>query len=196
LSVPDATHAAPNPLNMDSKKLLVFSDSHGNVRNLKAVFNWANDHIPPNDTIIAAAFLGDGISDLEFASDETGFYTDWKLVMGNNDFGIVMPETLAFDFAEHHFFMCHGHRYNLYSGFNFLINAAKNAGADVVLYGHTHIPHYKIVNGVTFINPGSVGRPRGKIGASFVVIECPDNKPLNVKFFEIGIQGKIKVVKI
>jgi len=182
---------------MDSKKLLVFSDSHGNLRALNAVLNWAKDHIPPNDTILAAAFLGDGISDLEYSADESGFYTDWKLVMGNNDFGIFMPETLTFDFAEHHFFMCHGHRFNLYSGYNFLVNAAKNAGADVVLYGHTHIPYCKIVNGITFINPGSVGRPRSsKIGASFAVIECPENKPLIVKFFEIGVQGKIKEVKI
>jgi uncharacterized protein len=182
---------------MDNKKLLVFSDSHGNVRALKAVFNWAKDHIPPNDTILAAAFLGDGISDLEHAADETGFYTDWKLVMGNNDFGVSMTETLAFDFAEHHFFMCHGHRYNLYSGYSFLVNAAKNAGADIALFGHSHIPHYKIVNGITFINPGSVGRPRSnKIGASFAVIECPDNKPVSVKFFEIGLQGKVKEVKI
>jgi len=181
---------------MDNKKLLVFSDSHGNVRTLKAVFNWAKDHIPPNDTICAAAFLGDGISDLEYAADETGFFTDWKLVMGNNDFGIVMPETLTFEFEGHYFFMCHGHRFNLYSGYNLLVNAAKNAGAEAVLYGHTHIPYYKIVNGITLINPGSVGRPRSRIGASFAVLECPVNKPFIVKFFEIGVQGKIKEVKI
>jgi len=181
---------------MDNKKLLVFSDSHGNSRALKAVFNWAKDHIPPNDTIYMTAFLGDGISDLQYAADAVGFYTDWKLVIGNNDYGISMPESLAFDFAEHYFFMCHGHRYNLYSGYNTLIAAAKNAGAEAALYGHSHIPYYKIVNGITLINPGSVGRPRSRIGASFAVVECTPNKPLNVKFFEIGIQGKIKEVKI
>jgi len=181
----------------DNKKLLVFSDSHGNSRALKAVFNWAKDHIPPNDTIHAAAFLGDGISDLQYAADETGFYTDWKLVIGNNDYGIIIPESLTFDFAEHNFLICHGHRYNLYNGYNSLIAATRNAGADVALFGHSHVPFYKVVNGITLINPGSVGRPRGsKIGASFAVIECPLDKPLIVKFFEIGIQGKIKEVKI
>ncbi|GBU29689.1 phosphodiesterase [Treponema sp. R8-4-B8] len=181
---------------MDNKKLLVFSDSHGNSRALKAVFNWAKDHLPPNDTICAAAFLGDGISDLQYAADESGFYTDWKLVMGNNDYGIVISEALTFNFAEHNFFMCHGHRLNLYNDFNILIAAANNVGADVALFGHIHIPYYKIVNGITLINPGSVGRPRSKIGATFAVIECPTGKPLNVKFYEIGTQGKIKEVKI
>jgi len=43
---------------------------------------------------------------------------------------------------------------------------------------------------------GSVGRPRSRIGASFAVLECPVNKPVIVKFFEIGVQGKVKEVKI
>jgi len=181
---------------MDNKKLLVLSDSHGNIAALKAVFKWANAHIPPNDTICATAFLGDGISDLNYAYDETGFYSDWKLVKGNNDYGITMQETLTFDFEERHFFMCHGHRYNLYGGYDTLIKNARSAGADVALYGHSHIPYYKIVNGITLVNPGSVGRPRSKIGATFAVIECPQDKPLCVKFYEIGIQGKICEVKI
>jgi len=64
---------------MDGKKLLVFSDTHGGFTPLKAVFSWAKDRLPPNDTISCAAFLGDGISDLKRAADETGFYCDWKL---------------------------------------------------------------------------------------------------------------------
>jgi len=181
---------------MDDKKLLVLSDTHGNIPALQAVFNWAKDHIPPNDTIHAAAFLGDGLSDLQFAAETEGFYTDWKLVMGNNDYGVVMPETLTFEFAERQFFMCHGHRYSLYGGYNTLIAAAKNSNADTVLCGHSHIPFNKTVSGIRIINPGSVGRPRSKIGATFAVIECPQDKPLNVKFFGIGSQGKIKELRI
>jgi putative phosphoesterase len=181
---------------MDSKKLLALSDTHGNISALKAVFRWAKNHIPPNDTICATAFLGDGISDLQYAAEAENFYTDWNLVSGNNDYGISMQEALILDFAEHRFFMCHGHRYNLYGGFNTLIAAARNAGADAALYGHSHIPYIKTENGITVINPGSVGRPRSRIGATFAVIECPSDKPVNVNFFEIGIQGKIREVKI
>jgi putative phosphoesterase len=181
---------------MDNEKLLVLSDTHGNITSLKAVLDWAKDHIPPNDTIKAAAFLGDGLSDLQSATDAAGFYTDWKLVGGNNDYGISMPEVLTFDFAEHRFFMCHGHRYSLYGGYHTLIAAAKNAGADAALSGHSHIPHYKTMNGITLINPGSVGRPRSRIGATFAVIECPMNKPLNVRFYGIGTRREIQELKI
>jgi putative phosphoesterase len=181
---------------MENKKLLVLSDTHGDVTSLKAALNWAKDHIPPNDTILAAAFLGDGLSDLQSAADAAGFYSDWKLVGGNNDYGISMPEALTFDFAEHRFFMCHGHRYSLYGGYHTLITAAKNAGADIALYGHTHIPYYKIVNGISLVNPGSVGRPRSRIGATFALIECQENRPLNVRFFKIGTRKEIGELNI
>lgn len=181
---------------MDNKKLLVFSDSHGNIAALRAVFRWAKDRIPPNDTIQAAAFLGDGLSDLQSAAESENFYTDWKLVSGNNDYGISTPEALTFEFAEHQFFMCHGHHYGLYGGYHTVITAAKTSGADVALCGHSHIPYNKTINGVRLINPGSVGRPRSRIGATFAVIECPQDKPLEVKFFEIDLHGKIREVNV
>jgi putative phosphoesterase len=181
---------------MEDKKLLVLSDTHGDITSLKAVLNWAKDHIPPNDTIQAAAFLGDGLSDLQYAADAAGFYTDWKLVCGNNDYGISMPETLTFDFAEHRFFMCHGHRYNLYSGYHTITMAAKNSGADTALYGHSHIPYIKLMNGITLINPGSVGRPRSRVGATFAVIECPENSPINIKFYGIAARRDIQELTI
>jgi len=181
---------------MENKKLLVLSDTHGNISALKAVFRWARDRVPPNDAIYSAAFLGDGLSDLQNAAETENFFTDWKLVCGNNDYGVSMPEALTFTFADHQFYMCHGHRYNLYGGYNTLITAAKNSGADAALCGHSHIPFKKTVSGITIINPGSVGRPRSRIGATFAVVECPQSKPLNVIFYEIGLQGKIREVKV
>jgi len=181
---------------MDNKKLLVLSDSHGNIAALKAVFNWAKDYIPPNDTICAAAFLGDGLSDLKKAADATGFFCDWKCVGGNNDYGISMPDALTFDYAEHRFFICHGHHYGLYGGHHALLAAARNNNADAALFGHSHVPHYKTVDGIKLINPGSVGRPRSRIGATFAVIECPEGQPMNVEFYGIGDEFKIEKLKI
>jgi putative phosphoesterase len=181
---------------MDSKKLLVFSDSHGSVTILKSVFNWAKDHIPPNGTISAAACLGDGVSDLRTAADTTGFYSDWKLVRGNNDYGISLPEAAVFSFCEHRFFMCHGHRHNLHGGYHSLLAAAKNNDADVVLFGHTHVPFQKKIGGILLVNPGSVSRPRNWIGSTFAVIECIEGKPLQVEFWGISERGTIKKVKL
>jgi putative phosphoesterase len=35
-----------------------------------------------------------------------------------------------------------------------------DAHADVIVFGHTHVPYHRSVDGVDFINTGSVGRPK------------------------------------
>ena len=37
---------------------------------------------------------------------------------------------------------------------------AASSGADVIVFGHTHKPYAKQVNGVWFVNAGSVGKPK------------------------------------
>jgi len=181
---------------MDGKKLLVFSDSHGCVTALKAVFNWAKEQLPPDGLICAAACLGDGLSDLQIAAETTGFYSDWNVVRGNNDYGARAPDTAVFDLNGHRFFMCHGHRHALYGGYHTLISSAHQSDADVVLFGHTHAPFFKTVNGISLINPGSVGRSRSRIGETFAVIECIQGEPLKVEFFGIDENRDIKKVTI
>ncbi|MCA9401893.1 MAG: metallophosphoesterase family protein, partial [Candidatus Omnitrophica bacterium] len=49
---------------------------------------------------------------------------------------------------------------------------AKSARSDVILCGHSHEHFSKTVDGVQFINPGSVGRPfDGDVRASYVILE-------------------------
>lgn len=49
---------------------------------------------------------------------------------------------------------------------------SKDINADVVFIGHTHLPMVREVNGITYINPGSVGQPRDGIPlASYAVWE-------------------------
>jgi putative phosphoesterase len=181
---------------MNGKKLLVFSDTHGSITSLNAVMNWAKDRLPPNDTICCAAFLGDGLSDLSRVVESSGFYCDWKVVCGNNDYRTSAPEAAVFDFVDYRFFMCHGHRHSLYGGYHSLIAAARVSQANVVLYGHTHVPSCKNIDDILLINPGSVGRPRSRAGASFAIIECAPNGQLTTDFFGIGDKGQIKKLKI
>lgn len=35
-----------------------------------------------------------------------------------------------------------------------------DAHADVIVFGHTHVPYHRVVEGVHFVNTGSVGRPK------------------------------------
>lgn len=58
---------------------------------------------------------------------------------------------------------------------SFCVKMAEVAGAkdgDVVAFGHTHLPYYKEVEGVHFINTGSVGRPKdGDWRAGYCVLD-------------------------
>ena len=42
----------------------------------------------------------------------------------------------------------------------FTTGGAADALADVIVFGHTHIPFHRLVSGVHFVNTGSVGRPK------------------------------------
>lgn len=54
---------------------------------------------------------------------------------------------------------------------------AKNSPYQVHIMGHSHVPYYKIVAGVHFINPGSVGRMfDGDPRASFAILKVSSGK--------------------
>jgi putative phosphoesterase len=59
----------------------------------------------------------------------------------------------------------------------FFLEMADKGDADILIYGHTHKPYRKNLNGKVFINAGSVGKPKdGDPRACLTVIEItPDN---------------------
>jgi len=70
----------------------------------------------------------------------------------------------------------------------FLTSMARNMGArdgDVVCFGHTHKPWHRVVEGIHFVNTGSVGRPKdGDPRAGYVLLGV-DGKGINVEFVRI-----------
>jgi predicted phosphodiesterase len=58
---------------------------------------------------------------------------------------------------------------------SFYLKMAETAGAkagDVIAFGHTHKPWHRTIEGITFINTGSVGRPKdGDWRAGYVLLE-------------------------
>jgi predicted phosphodiesterase len=49
---------------------------------------------------------------------------------------------------------------------------ARTSNADVIAFGHTHVPYVKRVEGVLFVNVGSVGKPKdGDPRACYAVLE-------------------------
>lgn len=71
----------------------------------------------------------------------------------------------------------------------FLGAMGKNMGAragDVVCFGHTHKPWHRVVEGVHFVNTGSVGRPKdGDPRAGYVLLEVAGDA-VNVEFVRVA----------
>jgi predicted phosphodiesterase len=65
---------------------------------------------------------------------------------------------------------------------------AKIAGAktgDVICFGHTHVPWTRVVEGIHFVNTGSVGRPKdGDPRAGYVVLDVSAAEP-RVEFLRV-----------
>jgi len=150
-----------------------------------------------------AVFLGDGVDDLALAADRAGVSFRWDAVQGNMD-----PPSFAYDKKILEFpakdsglpcrkiFLSHGHRYGVKEDCKTIAAIARNLGAQAALFGHTHVPYCKTVDGIFLLNPGSIAYPRSRIGCAFAVLECPDRGAFTARFFnpmeqcrEINLNG-------
>lgn len=52
-----------------------------------------------------------------------------------------------------------------------VLKALKEEQADVVIYGHSHLPHNEVVDGIRFFNPASAGPRRFDYPVSVGIIE-------------------------
>jgi predicted phosphodiesterase len=67
--------------------------------------------------------------------------------------------------------------------------AAAKTG-DVIAFGHTHLPYHRVVEGIHFVNTGSVGRPKdGDKRAGFVVLDLGAGDP-TVEFIRVEYDVK------
>ena len=71
----------------------------------------------------------------------------------------------------------------------FFVRMAEIAGAkagDVLCFGHTHLPWHRSIEGVHFVNTGSVGRPKdGDWRAGYVVLDV-DKSAVQVEFIRVA----------
>ena len=80
--------------------------------------------------------------------------------MGNNDWGLALDRELMIQIGKYRVMVTHGHHYSVYYDLSALAQVAKDKGADVVMFGHTHVPAIERIDGITLVNPGSLTLPR------------------------------------
>jgi putative phosphoesterase len=130
-------------------KIIVFSDSHGERRRMSALVGREKPGM--------IVHLGDHIADFRALAAEFP-QIEACGVRGNCDLGAGGPERLLVSAEGREILLVHGHQYNVKLGYERFFFAAMEAGADIALFGHTHIPFLSEVRGMTVMNPGSVGR--------------------------------------
>lgn len=131
-------------------KLVVISDSHNSTDAIRRI-------LKAEPVIDAVIFLGDGLRDLERA---LAFRPKLRVysVAGNCDFGALEPIDGLAAFDKVLVFYTHGHMYGVKYTLGTIADAAAARGADVALFGHTHLPVAEQCGSVFLFNPGSCGR--------------------------------------
>jgi predicted phosphodiesterase len=72
---------------------------------------------------------------------------------------------------------------------SFCATMAEAAGAragDLIAFGHTHRPWHRVVDGIHFLNTGSVGRPKdGDWRAGFAIVDVTASGAIDVSFVRV-----------
>ncbi len=171
-------------------KILIMSDIHGDYENLNKVLK--------NESFDKLIILGDLFSygfnyNNKDENNILKLLSNYKdaiiLIRGNCDeninyeeFGLFAHDIISLHLNNHVVTLTHG---NIYSkGF------LPNYHGDIFASGHTHVPMLLKEQGIIYLNPGSIGKPRGGLDKSYAIFE--DNK-IEIK----TIDGKIiKEMKI
>lgn len=153
-------------------KILVFSDTHGVTDRMKEILgrNFAD-----TDLVI---HLGDKITDLYDLTFEYNMMA-FLYVTGNCDYysGVMSaPYERSVTLEDKKFLMLHGHTKGVNQGIFGLLYDARNADADIVLYGHTHVANLTEKDGITFFNPGSLTLPRDGTNGTYGIIRINNGK--------------------
>ena len=139
-------------------RILVISDSHGDQWAVRQ----AIEAQPGADIIL---HLGDGARDMEDVAMSYPHKMVYQ-VRGNCDFssGVMIPYARDEILGGRKCFMTHGHLYGVKSDLYRITCAARERGAEILLFGHTHVPLATYDDGLYILNPGSVGHGDGRYG--------------------------------
>lgn len=129
-------------------KILVFSDTHGRTGGmLRAIAA----HNP--DTVL---HLGDCAEDMRRVEKDYPMLPILK-VCGNCDDYPHEQETREVSLGGMKLYMAHGHRHRVKWELEPLLLAGQCAGAQMVLFGHTHRAVWETFGGMYVLNPGTAG---------------------------------------
>lgn len=165
-----------------SKRILVFSDSHGYLDNMLEAIRDNIDH--GVDMILHA---GDHSQDTKAITRE---FPNIPLhnVLGNNDYDSTPDELVIEADKGVYIYITHGHRQNVYFSTSMMIKSTIKNNAHIGVFGHTHAKHLSQENGVAIFNSGSISMPRDGSEPSYGIITINSD---SIDFQILGIYGSV-----
>ncbi|WP_018931394.1 metallophosphoesterase family protein [Gracilibacillus lacisalsi] len=154
-------------------KILILSDSHGWTSEVSEIKARHQDEVD--------AMIHCGDSELEADSEELA---DFQVVQGNMDMDFRLPEEIDFQVGKLHFFVTHGHLFQIKSTLMPASYRAEELGANVICFGHSHVAGAEKVKDQLFINPGSIRQPRSAHPGSYVILTADEQlENIDIRFY-------------
>ncbi|WP_242975163.1 YfcE family phosphodiesterase [Anaerovirgula multivorans] len=159
---------------MNKLKVVVLGDSHRDTSSIDMI----GDVLKEAELVI---HNGDNYKDLVYIQDH--YNPNAIGVRGNCDLEESVAEERLEIIEDKRVFITHGHRYGVKYGLSGIFYKGKELKADLVIFGHSHMPVNLIEDGMVLLNPGSVSLPRGNSTRSFASLEIKDS--INVEIIEL-----------
>ena len=136
---------------MNSRRILLISDTHGRLK-------WLPDALRKAGRIDMVLHMGDSVGGLK--EIETMAKVPVIGVRGNCDYMTSLDRDVEINISGLPIFITHGHNYYVGSGLDMLQDEAERRCVRIACFGHTHVPFCKEINGIIYVNPGSLSQPR------------------------------------
>jgi hypothetical protein len=151
---------------INMKRILILSDSHGNTDRCMQLVERYKGNI---DAVIHAGDYARDAEDIESVYDDIPIY----YVCGNTDlFSMAASEKLV-EIDGLRIFIAHGHEYRVKyeSDYRTIAERARQLGASLCVFGHTHKAYNDTDGKLTLVNPGSI-----QFGGTYAVAEIEDGR--------------------
>lgn len=146
-------------------KILVVSDTHQEAKGLQML----------QENFFEEIDVKIHCGDSELPADAPCL-SGFTVVQGNCDIPGTFPEEVLLEAGGMKIFVSHGHQYRVKQTVLPISYKAKELGAQIVCFGHSHFLGIEEREGVLFINPGSLNFPRGRAEGTYVIIDVKENE--------------------
>ncbi len=165
-------------------RLLILSDSHNHLYYARKVIEKLKDRI---DLVI---HLGDHDKDaLVLNSEFPEINLDY--VKGNCDFDSSSPSEKMIHLSGKKILMLHGHNHHVKWGYDRIAYYGQKKEADILLFGHTHVPFMDYYGKMLLLNPGSISLPRATSIPTFGIINFEKEGKVEVAIMTVNKNASI-----